>query len=243
MKRICIIGIALAAVFAFSAVAVGTASASDLLFKTSSTPKFPFNALGVTTTPSELTTLGGLSIKCARTHVLVLITDAHLLLAHVTFNSCRHNILGGGPCKGKQVGEKTEEIKILLEGHLGLAHKGTNLKIPAVLLLLPGGKFEFECTVSGIASKVVVTGSVIGELIGKLNEPLSALGIIFKAESTGMQELTLFLLSKLTKEEVMTGQVLSSEVLGKIEESSQTTGEIVLNPLVAGQTVELEEKV
>jgi len=243
MKRIIgMAGLCLVAVFAFSAVAASGASAADLLFKLPAGQSFPLLLAGLDENLSFLETANKSTIECNKAHIHVLIEDAHLGKIHVLWLECQNKILGTEPCWSAGEGRGKTLPDILFSGtfHLGLAHLGTETKIPAVLVLVPAG-FEVICDVLGGEQKIPVTGNVIGKIENEVNKQLASTTISFNKGSTaGSQELTEFLLSKLSNEELMTGQFLESTVLGKKEHSNeQAKGTLSKGT----ETVELELKV
>jgi len=229
MKVIRVIGLCLAALFAFSAVAASSASATDLLFKPAS-GGFPYLALALNSIESKLETTNGSTISCEVIHVEVTITDAHLGFVHVLWLGCKESVFSSA-CHSP--GQASGRILLLALFHLGLGHRGTELKVPAVLVLVPAG-FEIECAV-----KITVKGSVIGEIKIPTKTLEENVPIIFKQVAAGKQDMTEFLLSKLTNEELMTGQKLESHILAN-EESGEKAEATLMNP--SKIKLELEEK-
>jgi hypothetical protein len=170
MKTIRIIGLCLAAVFAFSAVVAGSSSAAELLFKVAGS--FPILAKGTSAVVAKLQTVNGTSVFCGATDADAKVGDeapesgtkfAHLFKYSVLFLKCKIGSVGGEKCWTNPDGEASEMITLPTKiGHLGLAGATTAGTTPAVLLLV--GSFEFFCKILGSNAKVTVTGDVIGEI-------------------------------------------------------------------------------
>jgi hypothetical protein len=234
MNRIRIGVLCLAAAFAFSAVAATSALATpaeEILFKfTNGNIEQGGTFSGESTTPSaKLRTLAGTEVKCTTVLVRGEFLNAHLGLTLILFHKC--TTTGNVACT--TAGQPSGLIHVPLAlFHLGLAHLGNVLNIPAIIILLPASGVSFECT-GGI--KIKVTGNVIGELQKSngqrpgLNEPLSTINLVFKQVSTGMQELTLILLP--LGGGTLTNQHLTTEINpgAVIEESSQESSTPLTN--------------
>jgi hypothetical protein len=171
MKIIRIIGLCLVAVFAFSAIAVASASATpEILF---ATPRggFPghFTSKNLPS-PKNIAKLQTSKhiVECTAHTNVGTITDAHLGSVTVTFTGCKE---GAIPCQ--TVGAKSGEIIAPLTFHLGLEHNSSSTEVPALLLLLPevAGKPEFKFECFGVP--VVVKGSVIGLLVTLAGAPVT----------------------------------------------------------------------
>jgi hypothetical protein len=218
----------LAAVFAFGAMAVASASASELEFKPES-GAFPvlFHSLDG---EGKLETAGGTEIKCTELHTHGDIQSAHLGKVHLLFLGCKENLFGTS-CHTGTLG--SGEVLVQAEFHLGLAHKGTITNIPAVLVL--PGTVTLICNF-GLA-KIVVTGEVIGEITSKLNEQGEHLTLKFEHEAgkVGTQNLLEFLLS--LGGSLMTADLKSSVNGGAAELASQESSSLLLTE--AGVKVEV----
>jgi hypothetical protein len=202
MKRISIVGLCLAAVFAFSGMAASSASASGLLLA-----RVPGGGsiAGVTflsfATLPLLTAQGGSLIHCkdATNHGLFLSSTLGNIL--IRFLGCTTaNPLGGEGLKCSTAGAGTGETHLPLATtvfHLGLAHLTLAVgRIPAAVILL---EKNVEMTCGGLA-KIVVLGSVIGALQLDpsekpipLNQPVSTAILNFQQTAHGLQHLRLFL--------------------------------------------------
>ncbi|HEV3318536.1 MAG TPA: hypothetical protein VG053_02245 [Solirubrobacteraceae bacterium] len=217
MNRMGITGRCLVAVFAFSAVAVASASATEVLFKLEK-GSFPatFASEGG---KSKLTTTAGSEIECQSVVGKGTIgsstegggTTAHLGTAEVKFKGCR-SISPSAECKSH--GANAEEVVIPSgEFHLGLLVPGAEAEKPAILSLLPGasvsnplgGSLTFKCSLASVEVK----GDVVGKLEGPIEKFESETKIVFE-QSGGVQKFKEFLLSLTSPEnELMTGQHLT----------------------------------
>jgi hypothetical protein len=203
MKRISIVGLCLAAVFAFSGMVASSASASGLLLA-----RVPGGGsiVGVTFLSFAnlplLTTHGGSLIHCkdATNHGVFLSSTLGDIL--IRFLGCTTaNPLGGERLNCSGTGAGTGEIHLPLATtlfHLGLAHLTLEVgRIPAAVILLEKN-VEFTC---GGLAKIVVLGSVIGALQLDepnekpipLNQPVSTALLNFQQTAHGLQHLRLFL--------------------------------------------------
>jgi hypothetical protein len=206
MKRISIVGLCLAAVFAFSAGAASSASATPGLLLA----RVPGGGsiAGVTFLSFAnlplLTTHGGSLIHCkdATNHGLFLSsTLGHILIRFLGCTTA--SPLGGERLKCNTEGGSTEEIHLPLATttfHLGLAHLTLEVgKLPAAVILL---EKDILINCGGLA-KILVLGAVIGafqlDLPGKfqtplpLNTPESQVILNFQQTAHGLQHLRLFL--------------------------------------------------
>jgi len=236
MKRIHIVGLCLMAVFAISAVAASGASAANFLFK-SPTGGFPVSFLSHGA-EAKLLTVGGQEIKCTSVDNQGEVETHTLGLVLITFLGCTTKVLF---VTLKCTNTATEgNIDVHLAFHLGRALPSGN---PAVLFLLPGGKFEFECTK---AAKIAVTGEVIGLLLEtgttkplKTNTAYSSIELSFKQSSAGVQEDKIFDLSP--GEQEMSGVHLNSSLNGETaEEASEVTSDVLDGFKNSSGTVALE---
>jgi hypothetical protein len=198
MKRISIVGLFLAAVFALSAGIASSASAGELLALIA--PKGG-SAAGVTFLSSAtlplLFTHSGKEIHCK--HV-----TNHGKFLNATLGNVLIRFLG---CTSKEgivtvncntAGAGTGEIHLSLETlfHLGLAHLNINTGgIPAIAILL-GKIIEIKC---GTVLKIEVRGNVIGALqrngaAAPLNTAFEDLNLNFQQTAKGLQHLRLILM-------------------------------------------------
>ena len=196
MKRISIVGLFLAAVFVFSAMAASSASA-DLKAQL----KGGGSVAGVTflssATLPQLFTHSGKEIHC--THV-----TNHGKFLSATLGNVLIRFLG---CTAKEgivtvkcntPGALTSEIHLSLETlfHLGLAHLNINTgRIPAIAILL-GKIIEIKC---GAVLKIEVLGNVIGALqrngaAAPLNTAFEDVNLNFQQTANGLQHLRLILM-------------------------------------------------
>jgi hypothetical protein len=239
MKRISIVGLFLAAVFALSAMAASSASAADLLARLPGGG----SVAGVTFLSSATLPLlwshNGQSIHCK--HV-----TNHGLFLSSTLGNVLIRFLG---CTSKEgvvtvncntPGAGTGEIHLALSTlfHLGLAHLGTNRTIPAVAILL-GTTIEIKCSLLPIK----VRGNVIGALQlangnqAPLNESLSAVNLNFQQTANGLQHLRLILMPGSTTpttydlESAFGGAIfeLASEVANATLDGFKTSGGVATN--------------
>lgn len=231
MKLARLVGLCLVAAFMFSAVAVASASAKEVLYELS-TGTFPatFTSTGGAST---LETVGKEKISCTAVKNKGTIGSAtegsgktaHLGLVGITFTGCS---AVGGLAKCQNVSTKGTIELASVEFHLGLADPGN---LPAQLLLV---SVTFTCEALGISKEIKVKGSIIGIIKKSNGEPPVIGEEVEKAElvfeqTGGKQKFTEFLLS-LTKpeNELMTGQHLTTTIEGKSEESGQSTPSDVL---------------
>ncbi len=194
MKRIRIVGLCLMAVFALSAVVASSASAGELLFKASNGNIVggSFKSLGGL---SLLRTLGGSTIHCL--HV-----DNHGKFLSTTLGDVLILFLG---CTTVSFGstvnchnQGTNEIDLPLATtlfHLGLAHFGSNVSIPAIDILL-GKTLEFKCSIATVSVKGDAIGALELTTGGQvpLNNPVSEMNLVYEESEPGMQKLTEFLM-------------------------------------------------
>jgi hypothetical protein len=234
MKRIIsIVGLCLAAVFAFSAMSASSASA-DLK------AQLPGGAgvAGVTFLSSAtlplLFTHSGKEIHCK--HV-----TNHGKFLTATLGNVLIRFLG---CTAKEAlvtvncstpGAGTGEIHLSLETlfHLGLAHLNINTgRIPAIAILL-GKIIEIQC---GTVLKIEVRGNVIGALQRNgaavpLNTPFEDVNLNFQQTANGLQHLRLILMPGTTglttydlESSFGAGFELASEVANALLDGFTTSG-------------------
>jgi hypothetical protein len=194
MKRIRTTGLCLMAVFALSAVAASSASAGELLFKATNGSIAGVEFLSLAGL-SVFQTTGDELIRCAHVqsnglflnttlgHVLILFLECTVKVSSSTFNC-------------SSLGAPTGDVHIpLAQFQSGLAHLGTNVSIPSMLITLPSGGVQIKCA----GATTTMTGGAIGALQksngepDKLNEAFEETNLAFK-ESAGKQELKLFLM-------------------------------------------------
>jgi hypothetical protein len=194
MKRIRIVGLCLMAVFAVSAVAASGSSAASLLFKATNGNIVGggFESLGGL---SFLKTLGGSEVHCKHVDNHGKFTSSTLGEVLILFLGCSTNVFGSSV---KCHNSGTEDIHLPLATtlfHLGLAHDGTNISIPAIDILLDKA-VSFKCSIGTIT----VSGDAVGELEAPLgtqaplNAPEKEISLVYKESSAGMQLLTEFLM-------------------------------------------------
>lgn len=238
MKRIRIVGLCLVAVFAVSAVAVSSASASNFLFVEPKTGGFPtlFLSHGG---EAKLVTVGGTEVKCTAVDNHGFVESPTLGLVLISFLNCSTKVsIFTVKCTNTA---NEGEIDVHLKFHLGKALPSGN---PAVLFLLPGGKFEFKCT---SLATVVVEGEVVGLLLetGTSNPLKPGVGyetveLSFK-QTGGKQEDQTFDLSPLNEE--MTGVHLKSSLNGgTVEEAAESTSDVLDGFKNSSGSVKLELK-
>jgi len=209
MKRISIVGLFLAAVFAFSAMAASSASAADLLAQVHGGGSIVGVTFLSTATLPRLITHNGSEIHCkhATNHGLFLTATLGNIL--IRFLGCTTANPFGGRLPCQTTGAGKEEIHLTLSTlfHLGLAHLvlpgGTVHRLPAAVILL-GKTIVINCEEGIVKAKIEVLGSVIGALRldeGSqshepipLNTPFSTALLSFEQTANGLQHLRLILL-------------------------------------------------
>jgi hypothetical protein len=231
MKRVGIIAMCFAAVLAFSAVTVASASATELLF---SVAAGAFSASG-----GEATLIGASEIKCTKTTTSGTITNAHLGKITITFEGCK---AGSIPCNSPN--QSSGVIVFPGEYHFNLARSSaTGEPHAAVLILVNPSPFSFSC---GILGTVEVRGSVIGLLFKKDGSRLvsgdallgSKLRFLTTPAKSTTQENEEFLLALTTPEnQLMTGQKLEANIFGGTFKPAGQEGEAEITAAPAGSTV------
>jgi hypothetical protein len=200
MKRMSIVGLCLAAVFAFSAGTASSASAAELLAKPAGGGSIAGTTFLSSVTLPLLTTSGSLiHCKHATNHGLFLSpTLGNILIRFLGCTTLHPIFLTRLNCNTPSAG--TGEIHLSLETlfHLGLAHLTPTVgKIPAAVILL-GKAIKIEC--EGI--NIEVRGNVIGALQRNgaavpLNTAIKDVNLNFQETtptSHGSQHLRLFLM-------------------------------------------------
>jgi hypothetical protein len=201
MKRISIVGLFLAAVFALSAIAASSASAAPgLLLARIQGGGSPAGVtfLSEATLPL-LITHNGSTIHCkdATNHGKFL--SATLGDVLIRFLGCTSS---GEPCHSLNAGPEEIHLPLTTLFHLGLAHLTlTEGRIPAILILV--GHVHILC--EPIPALILVLGSVIGAL--RLDEkshgpiplevPFTTALLDFEQTANGLQHLRLFLFEDL----------------------------------------------
>jgi hypothetical protein len=201
MKRIIsIVGLCLAAVFAFSAVAASSASAEPLLLLAriahgGSVENVTFLSEAIL---PLLLTHGGKEIHCKHAINHGLFINSTLGRVLIQFLGCTAPSPLGGRVNCSTPNSGTGEIHIPLSTlfHLGLAHltllKG---KIPAAVILI--GDVKITC----LTETILVLGNVIGAFkldlgthpLMPLETPFSTTLLSFEQTAPGLQHLRLFL--------------------------------------------------
>jgi len=195
MKRIGIVGLFLAAVFALSAMAASSASAADLLARIAGGGSVAGVTFLSTVTLPQLFTHSGKEIHCkhATNHGLFLSATLGNVLIRFLGCTAKEGITANCNTAGAGTGEIHLALSTLF--HLGLAHLGTNRTIPA-LAILPGKVIEITC---GGIFKIEVRGNVIGALQRNgaavpLNTAITDVNLNFQQTANGLQHLRLILM-------------------------------------------------
>jgi hypothetical protein len=197
MKRIIsIVGLFLAAVFALSAMAASSASASDLLARVAGGGSVAGVTFLSSATLPLLFTHSGKAFHCKH-------ATNHGKFLNATLGNVLIRFLG---CTSKEglvtvncntAGAGTGEIHLSLETlfHLGLAHLNINTgRIPAMAILL-GKTIEIQCSLV----KIELRGNVIGALQRNgapvpLNTAFEDVNLNFQQTANGLQHLRLILM-------------------------------------------------
>jgi hypothetical protein len=249
MKRISIVGLCLAAVFAFSAAGASSASAGELLAQVAhgggSVAGVTFLSLGLL---GLLTTHSGKVIHCEHVHDHGLFLTPTLGDLLILFLSCTTNFFAGTTeCNSE--GAPKGQIHLPLETtlfHLGLAHlNSTHGNIPAVVILLDK---DVKLSCAGGLGKVLVLGAVIGALQNIKEEPqplnvaFSQAILNFQQTANGLQHLRLFLMPGTTGLTSYDLHSITTELSeGPVELSAQVSlTSLHLFRLSNGKHVELE---
>lgn len=217
MKRISIVGLFLAAVFALSAMAASGASAAELLAKPAGGGSIVGTTFLSSATLPLLTTHTKSLIHCkhATNHGVFLSSTLGNIL--IRFLGCTTAGLFGErlSCNTANAGAGEIHLSLATLFHLGLAHLTSTIgKIPAAVVLL-GKVIEIEC--EGVP--IQVRGNVIGALQRNgaavpLNTAIKDLNLNFQETtptSHGLQHLRLFLMPGTTG---LTTYDLESNVFG-----------------------------
>jgi hypothetical protein len=195
MKRISIVGLFLAAVFAISAMAASSASAADLLARLAGGGSVAGTTFLSTVTLPRLFTHSGKEIHCKHATNHGLFLSATLGNVLIRFLGCTAKEGLTAECNTTGAGPGEIHLTLSTLFHLGLAHLGTNRTIPA-LAILPGTIIEIKCSILTIK----VRGNVIGALQKANGEPveleksLSAFNLNFQQTANGLQHLRLILM-------------------------------------------------
>jgi hypothetical protein len=242
MKRIRIIGLCFAALFALSVIAVSSASAlPEILFKFTNSNS-PIANGGTFTAKGGgvlFDTINGSQFDCISSTGSGTFENAHLGKISLLLTECAS---GGGTCTS--TGSKAGHITMSsLPFHLGLAHVGSNSTVPATIMLLPSGGIKFICNFG----EVTLTGNLIGAL-QKLNGEEPRVGESFKEanlvyqQTGGKQELRLILLplgggtlegQHLTWK-ILAGEEMALEFTETVKEFKNSKGEATEIELEAG---------
>jgi hypothetical protein len=200
MKRISIVGLCLAAVFAFSAMVASSASATPglLLARVAGGGSIAGVSFLSSAGKTQLITHGGSEITCkdATNRGLWLSPTLGDLL--IQFLGCS---TAGGLATCSTTGAAPEEIHLPLGGttfHLGLAHLSPTVgRIPAIVVLL---NKDVSINCGGGLATILVLGAVIGALQLDpsekpipLNTPFSTAILNFQQTANGLQHLRLLL--------------------------------------------------
>jgi hypothetical protein len=239
MKRISIVGLCLAAVCAFSAVTVASASAALPEFILKSGKSFPItfdfsSGKGKLTPHSTLLPI----IECESDLGKGTITGSMLAkITTLTYHECH---IQGSPHTCTTSGQPTGLIvgSVVLMVHLGYIKKNGEAGKETGFLVKPETgtvNAEFEC--EGLAEKVVVEGEVVGQVTSNLNEFRETATITFsQGAKRGEQAIETFeLLSGLPEPLFMTGVRLTA-LGGPASLASVETIEL----LPSGETVEIK---
>lgn len=225
MKRIGIIAMCFAAVLAFSAVAVSSASA--LIEYLSSAASGTFTASG-----GEAKLFGASEVKCLTTTATGSWSDAHLGTVTITFEKCTAS---GIQCTGSK-DTITGNITVPTPFHLNLSRTSSTAEPHAAILALVTPNVSFKC---GVLGTVEVRGSVVGLLFKKdgtrmvNGDTFLTAKLVFKSNGTKIQEDKEFLLALTTPpNELMPGTAekehLESNIFGGgfKESGEEAEGEI-----------------
>lgn len=218
MKRIRVIGVCLIAAFAISAIASSAASAAPEFYRATVIGTTAANVTFTGTVgPASLETKGGTKITCKAGTAKGEVTGATKTENNITeFTGCE---TGGFPCENAGAGVINTNN---LAGSLGaVSSTKDGIRLYNQSTGRGGELAAFTC--AGGAVKVVVKGSVIGELTGASGKtvgegklPNTKSELVF-AQSHGIQKYT-----KFTEGEAGTEQLESNNNGGPYEDSGQT---------------------
>lgn len=230
MKRISIVGLFLAAVFALSAMAASSASAAELLARLPGGGSIAGVTFLSSATLPLLITHGGSTIHCkdATNHGLFLSATLGNIL--IRFLGCTSS---GFNCNTSGAGTGEIHLPLSTLFHLGLAHLTPSIgRIPAAVVLL-GNTIVITCEVV----EILVRGNVIGALQRNgqpvpLNTGIEDFNLNFQQTANGLQHLRLFLMpgtTGLTTYDLEanvghTGFELASEVANALLDGFRTSG-------------------
>jgi hypothetical protein len=242
MKRIQIIGLCMAAVFAFSAIAAASAFAEpEFVAKAGQTFPKHFTSRGGS---AQLATVGGSEIECTSTldlgRILPVPSTTKSMLGDIKFTFHKCSIVKG-------VGSGTEcnstgEPKGLITTPLYVFHLGKLKELTAgkkhVLILLLVTNTKFSCGIIGVTVEGNLVGVFPEENAAKekqFNEFRNSVEVVFKG-AAGKQEFKEFEFT--LPPETKTGLTLMSNAgLGFEEASENASG---TETLEGGETVELK---
>jgi len=155
MHRLKILGFALMAVFALSAIASATASAlPEVLNEAAEQASQKFTG---TSGATELIKLNGKKVECAASTAEGLIEKGKPLgLFHIHFTNCKG--LAGASCTGE--GDKEKEILVLGTFHIVYDKLTSEGSLgAAILFLIP--RFHFTCTLFTVKVLILVQGELL----------------------------------------------------------------------------------
>jgi hypothetical protein len=205
MKRIRIIGLAVAAMFALSALGASAASAvePEYILANESLTKFTSSQIGAS---SILENTAKTQVSCTgqtgKGEVTPKTNKASKIV--VTFTGCASGVT---KCQTKGLAEGTIETKAL-KGELGYIKKEPTKEVGLDLEPETGTEFaNFECGSKFLTNNA--TGSVDGR-IEPINTPTTSFTVKFKCPTSGMQEITSLEIGGLKDSE----DFLTSELLG-----------------------------
>jgi len=234
MKRIVtLFGVAVMAVFAFSAIAAGSALAEE---KTKILPEpTAEKPLTATTNQKEkghLLTVGGLEVKCEKSLGSASFTTANSGKGEVLFTECK------GPLSTVCTGEGDAEGLIAAKGEvlfwLALLMTGTTSELVGALVFLISPEVKFVCVnkAKTIEDKIAVTGCVASQVLpASLNALIKEAKEEF-AESSSGETKVLSVLPKETTKEIPC--LPTTSVNGGAAELSAITGAFLVEKFKKG---------
>jgi hypothetical protein len=225
MKRIVMLfGVAVMAVFAFSALAVSVASAESTKILPEPTAGAPLTTTA-TATEGHLLTVGGLEVKCKSGSGSETFTSANLGSGNVLFTECK------GPLKTVCTGEGDPEGLISAKGEVhfwlallmtGTKEKPTSELVAALVYLLEAAGVKFTCKSSTLEDVIVVKGCVASQVLAaSLNKLVSEAKEEFAEWSSGETKILSVLKEEATSEIAC---LPTTTVNGGVAELSAVTG-------------------
>jgi hypothetical protein len=241
MERIRVIGLALVAAFAFSAI--GAAAAQAELPEYSVPGAFPKEFLSAVTGEGKLVTVGGREIKCANGGAgegkIVNAKEANKTV--VRFKGCTAKGPFGEKVPCKSTGAATEEIVTKLLDSLLVYLK--LLEKPVGVVLLPeesGGLFaEFKCEAGLVKETIKVKGTTIGEVDSALNTKAKEQKLEFEQSGGKQKWLKYFEGDTEVTPEVNLTKGEGSEAFG-YEESAVSSVNLTVQTLETGEEWEIK---